>query len=48
MNHDLKEDYIKARWYMWGYLIGNVIKVVIEDLKKARWYLSRVIGDYRR
>ena len=36
-----------------GYLTGNVLKYVwrwklkngIEDLKKARWYLDRLIGE---
>lgn len=36
-----------------GFLIGNVMKYVsryphkngLEDLKKARWYLNKLIGD---
>ena len=36
-----------------GFLVGNVIKYVmryrhkngVEDLKKARWYLDRLIGE---
>ena len=36
-----------------GYLLGNVIKYIhrhkfkngVEDLRKARWYLNRLLGD---
>ena len=36
-----------------GYCIGNIIKYIwrwkfkngVEDLKKARWYLNKLIGD---
>lgn len=35
-----------------GYLVGNIVKYIsrydkkngVEDLKKARWYLNRLIG----
>lgn len=43
-------DFIEAKGL--GYLLGNAVKYIsraahkggVEDLKKARWYLDRVIG----
>ena len=50
-------DIIKAKmpitWF-WGYLMGNILKYItranykgsqIEDLKKAAWYLDRLIQE---
>ena len=45
-------DYIEAKGYGRGFCAGNVLKYVsryqdkngVEDLKKARWYLDRLIS----
>ena len=52
-------DYIEAkltREQFIGYLVGNVVKYVsrfeykngLEDLKKADWYLNRLIKKYSK
>lgn len=49
-------DYLKAKLskdQFEGFLLGNVLKYAsrfqhkngIEDLKKARWYLNKLIGE---
>lgn len=53
-------DIIKAKmpitWF-WGYLMGNILKYVtranykgsqMEDLKKAAWYLDRLITELEK
>ena len=53
-------DIIKAKmpitWF-WGYLMGNILKYItranskgsqIEDLKKAAWYLDRLITELEK
>lgn len=50
---DIMKAYLSS-FNFWGYCQGNVIKYVLrsnhkgnclEDLKKAQWYLNRLIAD---